>query len=99
MESKVSLNYKFVELQKLTQFFCFAGVHRLLEHSPKAVKDGLVQRCAQTLACYRKHCAGPSTAGQLILPECMKLMPLYLNCLLRNDSISGGNYHLEMQSN
>ena len=28
--------------------------------------------------------------GQLILPECMKLLPLYTNCLLKSDAISGG---------
>merc|ERR1711936_793754 len=32
---------------------------------------------ATFLACYRKNCASPSSAGQLILPECMKLLPLY----------------------
>lgn len=39
----------------------------------------------------RKHCASPSSAGQLILPECMKLLPLYVNCLLKSDALSGGS--------
>lgn len=42
------------------------------------------------MACYRKNCAAPSSAGQLILPECMKLLPLYVNCLLNCDALSGG---------
>ena len=63
---------------------------KLLEHTPKLIKDGLVNRCAQILACYRKNCASPTSAGQLILPECMKLLPLYTSCLLKNDAISGG---------
>ena len=29
--------------------------------------------------------------GQLILPECMKLLPLYTNCLLKSDAIAGGS--------
>lgn len=44
------------------------------------------------LAIYRKHCATPSSAGQLILPECMKLLPLYINCLLKSDALSGGKH-------
>ncbi|XP_044736103.1 protein transport protein Sec24C [Chrysoperla carnea] len=83
--------YRSCDLDTIMNFYGKQSTFRLLEHSPKAVKEGLVQRCAQTLACYRKHCAGPSNAGQLILPECMKLMPLYLNCLLKSDAISGGS--------
>lgn len=43
------------------------------------------------MACYRKHCASPTSAGQLILPECLKLLPLYISCLLKNDAFSGGS--------
>jgi len=65
-------------------------VFKLLESTPKTVKDNLIARCANMLAVYRKHCATPSSAGQLILPECMKLLPLYINCLLKSDALSGG---------
>ena len=61
-----------------------------METNPKAVKELLISNCAQVLACYRKNCSTPSSAGQLILPECMKLLPLYTNCLLKSDAISGG---------
>lgn len=50
-----------------------------------------MNRAAQILACYRKHCASPTSAGQLILPECLKLLPLYVSCLLKNDAFSGGS--------
>lgn len=63
----------------------------MLEHTPKVFKDNLVNRAAQILACYRKHCASPTSAGQLILPECLKLLPLYVSCLLKNDAFSGGS--------
>ena len=61
-----------------------------MENNPKTVKETMVANCAQILACYRKHCASPSSAGQLILPECMKLLPLYTICLLKSDVLSGG---------
>jgi hypothetical protein len=61
-----------------------------METNPKTVKETLIANCAQILACYRKNCASPSSAGQLILPECMKLLPLYTNCLLKSDALSGG---------
>lgn len=64
---------------------------QLLDSTPKQIKDKLVLRCAQMLACYRKNCASPSSSGQLILPECMKLLPLYVNCLMKSDALSGGS--------
>lgn len=63
---------------------------RLNDSTPKAIKDSLVSRAAQILACYRKKCATPTSASQLVLPECMKLLPLYINCLLKSDALSGG---------
>ncbi|GLV32062.1 Secretory 24CD [Carabus blaptoides fortunei] len=83
--------YRSCELDTIVNFFSKQCVYRLLENNPKAVKDALVNRCAQILACYRKNCASPSSAGQLILPECMKLLPLYVNCLMKSDAISGGS--------
>lgn len=66
-------------------------MYKLLESTPRLIKEGLETRCAQILACYRKNCASPTSAGQLILPECMKLLPLYVSCLLKNDALSGGS--------
>ena len=42
-------------------------ISRLMESNPKAVKESLMQQCAQILACYRKNCASPSSAGFLSL--------------------------------
>lgn len=83
--------YRSCDLDTIVNFFSKQAVFRLLESSPKSVKENLVNRCAQMLACYRKNCASPSSAGQLILPECMKLLPLYVNCILKSDAVSGGS--------
>lgn len=88
--------YRSCDLDTLINFFGKQSVYKLLEHNPKAIKDGLVNRAAQILANYRKNCASPSSAGQLILPECMKLLPLYVNCLLKSDALSGGKLILFM---
>ena len=41
------------------------------------------------LACYRKNCARDSTAGQLILPETLKLLPIYSSSLTKCDALTG----------
>ncbi|KAK9506894.1 hypothetical protein O3M35_008745 [Rhynocoris fuscipes] len=83
--------YRTCELDTVMNFFSKQSVYKLLDSTPKSVKEALVVRAAQILACYRKNCASPTSAGQLILPECMKLLPLYMNCLLKCDAISGGS--------
>uniref|UniRef100_A0A8D8DGK6 Protein transport protein Sec24D n=1 Tax=Culex pipiens TaxID=7175 RepID=A0A8D8DGK6_CULPI len=46
-------------------------------------------RAAQILACYRKNWASSTSAGQLVLPNCVKSLPLYIKCLLRTSSFRG----------
>lgn len=83
--------FRCCDLDAMVLFFAKQIMFKLMETPPKAVKDSLEARCAQILACYRKNCASPTSAGQLILPECMKLLPLYASCLMKNDAISGGS--------
>jgi len=88
--SSMAEMYRNCELDTLVNFTAKRSISQLMETNPKNVKETLVNNCAQILACYRKNCASPSSAGQLILPECMKLLPLYTNCLIKSDAISGG---------
>lgn len=83
--------YRSCELDTVINYLSKQAVYKLLDNNPKAVKDSIVNRAAQILATYRKNCASPSSAGQLILPECMKLLPLYVNCLLKSDALAGGS--------
>ncbi|KAK2630831.1 hypothetical protein QOZ80_UnG0724770 [Eleusine coracana subsp. coracana] len=54
------------------------------------VRDQVTSTCINVLQSYRKYCASVSSSGQLILPEALKLLPLYALALtksigLRND--------------
>ena len=60
------------------------------DKSPKEMRETITSRCAQMLASYRERCSEQAPPGQLILPECLKLLPLYGNCIIRNDAVSGG---------
>ncbi|XP_037079990.1 protein transport protein Sec24C-like [Pollicipes pollicipes] len=82
--------YRSCELDTITNLMVKQAVSKVLDSSPRAIRDSLTAQCAQILASYRKNCASPSSAGQLILPECMKLLPLYANCILRSDAVGGG---------
>lgn len=60
--------------------------------TPKAVKEQLTSRVINILAAYRKHCTEnqANSTSQLILPEGLKLLPVYLCGALKCDAIDGG---------
>lgn len=49
-----------------------------------AVRTALTDKCVDVLAAYRKHCASTTSPGQLILPESLKLLPIYVLALTKN---------------
>ncbi|KAF6317839.1 SEC24-like protein C, COPII coat complex component [Rhinolophus ferrumequinum] len=82
--------YRNCETDTLINYMAKFAYRGVLNNPVKSVRDTLITQCAQILACYRKNCASPSSAGQLILPECMKLLPVYLNCVLKSDVLQPG---------
>jgi len=45
--------------------------------SLQAAKDAIDKTVVNVLHTYRRHCATDTSPGQLILPEALKLLPLY----------------------
>ncbi|XP_078660545.1 protein transport protein Sec24C-like isoform X2 [Branchiostoma floridae x Branchiostoma belcheri] len=82
--------YKSCEMDAIMNILSKQAVRSVVNSTPKAIREQLMAQCANILATYRKNCASPSSAGQLILPECMKLLPLYVNCVLKSDALQGG---------
>ncbi|TXT05981.1 hypothetical protein VHUM_03742 [Vanrija humicola] len=55
------------------------------------IRKHLIERANRVLLMYRKHCAPAVQAGQLILPEGFKLLPLYTLCMIKSKPLKGGN--------
>ncbi|RQM19100.1 hypothetical protein B5M09_005623 [Aphanomyces astaci] len=51
------------------------------------IQEKLVDDCVHVLSNYRKHCATNSSSGQLILPESLKLLPLYTLATLKSRAL------------
>ena len=66
------------------------------DKAPKEVRDWMTARAAQILATYREKCSESAPPGQLILPETLKLLPLYVNCMMRCDSLAGGEFNVTL---
>ncbi|CAL2039938.1 unnamed protein product [Caenorhabditis brenneri] len=83
--------YRLADPEALTAFMLKEAVHLNRDKGITEMKESLSSRCAQILATYREKCSEGAPPSQLILPESLKLMPLYVNSILKNDAISGGS--------
>jgi len=79
--------YKVAETDTLINYFSKLAIRSNRDASPQKLKEGLINRFCHLLAIYRKHCADPSSIGQLILPERLKVMPAYMSSVICDDSI------------
>ncbi|XP_015252733.1 PREDICTED: protein transport protein Sec24D isoform X1 [Cyprinodon variegatus] len=87
--SQLSELYKSCETDSLINFFAKSAYRAILNQPVKNVRDILVNQTAHMLACYRKNCASPSAASQLILPDSMKVFPVYMNSLMKTAPLVG----------
>ncbi|XP_036306070.1 protein transport protein Sec24D [Pipistrellus kuhlii] len=81
--------YKSCETDALVNFFAKSAFKAVLHQPLKLIREILVNQTSHMLACYRKHCASPSAASQLILPDSMKVLPVYVNSLLKSCVLLG----------
>lgn len=81
--SQLSELYKSCETDALINFFAKSAYRAMLSQPIKNVREILVNQTAHMLACYRKNCASPSPPSQLVLPDAMKVFPVYMNSLMK----------------
>lgn len=79
------------DMDTIINFFAKQALKQVFDIAPQQIRSNLVNRAVKILSCYRKHCATNSSSGQLILPDSLKLLPLYINCLMKSDAIAGGS--------
>uniref|UniRef100_A0A5B6ZX03 Uncharacterized protein n=1 Tax=Davidia involucrata TaxID=16924 RepID=A0A5B6ZX03_DAVIN len=72
-----------------TQFTCF--LKQAASEIPSSpllqVREQVTNLCINILHSYRKFCATVSSSGQLILPEALKLLPLYTLALMKSTGL------------
>lgn len=74
-----------------------SAIRSITVSTPKSIRDNIINQAANMLACYRKNCAQATTAGQLILPETLKLLPVYVASLIKCDALTGSKRVISIQ--
>ncbi|KAJ9180138.1 hypothetical protein P3X46_008420 [Hevea brasiliensis] len=72
-----------------TQFVCFLkqAANEIPSTPPLNLREQVTNFCINILLSYRKFCATVSSSGQLILPEALKLLPLYTLALIKSTGL------------
>jgi protein transport protein SEC24 len=81
------------ELDTLLNYVAKLACRSIAVSTPKSIRENLVQQVASILASYRKNCTNTPAKGQFILPETLKLLPVFTNSLLKSDVICGGKHY------
>lgn len=77
------------DLDTLINYVAKLACRSITVSTPKSIRENLVQQIAGILASYRKNCTNTPSKGQFILPETLKLLPVFSNSLLKSDVITG----------
>ncbi|KAG5518126.1 hypothetical protein PMAC_003312 [Pneumocystis sp. 'macacae'] len=70
---------------------------KIMKSSLKHVRDELTEICIGVLACYRKSISSSIPTSQLVLPENLKLFPIYILCLLKLPALKSGNIQSDLR--
>lgn len=81
---------KFVDQDAVVNIIAKEAAARLAEKSIKDVRGALTEKTIDILASYRKNFAGNNQPGQLVLPECLKEITVYILGLIKSRAFKGG---------
>ncbi|XP_041855130.1 protein transport protein Sec24C isoform X3 [Melanotaenia boesemani] len=79
------------QAQTLLTFYCKKMYCAVLERPLQELREELQTEATQALASYRKHCCSSSvSAGQLVLPQYLRALPVYINSLRKSEVLLPG---------
>lgn len=88
--SAMSNIFRMADLDAILQLFCKRAVNQVSSMAIPGVVNHFHIRSAQILAAYRKFCAQSMPGGQLVLPESLKLLPIYCLAFSKTLAFSQG---------
>nr|XP_015815958.2 protein transport protein Sec24C [Nothobranchius furzeri]XP_015815959.2 protein transport protein Sec24C [Nothobranchius furzeri] len=79
------------QAQTLLAFYCKKMYCSASERPLQELREELQTEVTEALACYRKHgCSSSASAGQLVLPQFLRALPVYINSLRKSEVLLPG---------
>jgi len=88
--SSLSNVFRFTEIDAVTSTLLKQAAACAIK-GDNSFKDRLTKSCVDMLHAYRINCASTTAAGQLILPESLKLLPLYVGAIRKMPAFRTGS--------
>ncbi|XP_061586196.1 uncharacterized protein si:dkey-13n15.2 [Cololabis saira] len=83
--------FRSCQAQTLLTFYCKKMYCAVLERPLQELREELQTEVTEALASYRKHCCSSSvSAGQLVLPQHLRTLPVYINSLRKSEVLLPG---------
>lgn len=82
--NQVASVFRYADLEAVYTYVVKSAVLQAWKEPLAVVRESVTNQCVDTLYQYRLTCASNSPPGQLILPESLKLMPLFTLALLKS---------------
>ncbi|XP_065199127.1 protein transport protein Sec24D-like isoform X2 [Sycon ciliatum] len=79
--------YRCADMDTIMNMFLKKAVRKLQDTPYKSIRGHLLEQSIALLACYRKECSEPASGARLILPEALKLLPLYVCSLIKCEAV------------
>eukprot|EP01133_Synstelium_polycarpum_P011537 gene11537-13465_t len=76
--------FKDADLDSIVTLYARLAARDIITTAPSAVRIATVEKGVDLLASYRKNCAADKSHTQLILPECFKLLPIYILSMMKS---------------
>ncbi|XP_036000083.1 protein transport protein Sec24C [Fundulus heteroclitus] len=79
------------QAETLLTFYCKKMYCTVLERPLQEIREELQTDATEALASYRKYCCSSSvSAGQLVLPQFLRALPVYVNSLRKSEVLLPG---------
>ncbi|XP_022608523.1 protein transport protein Sec24C-like isoform X1 [Seriola dumerili] len=83
--------FRHYQAQTLLTFYCKKMYCAVLERPLQELREELQTEITEALTSYRKHCCSASvSAGQLVLPQYLRALPVYINSLRKSEVLLPG---------
>jgi protein transport protein SEC24 len=83
----INAYFKSTDVEALSQFILKRELSKVHLKGAKTTRESVINNLVALLYNYRTHCATTSSPSQLILPDSLKLLPLYILSTMKTPAL------------
>ncbi|KAK7200319.1 protein transport protein Sec24C [Novymonas esmeraldas] len=102
--SSLTVLFRNMDLEAVLFGFIQDTLAEAVNKGPRQARQGMTERLIKSFSCYRQYCASEKSNGEyedvkstvrdkkntLLMPPRLKLLPVYLLCLMKSDALTEG---------